>query len=246
MVYGNLLYLTFDGADQQYVIALNKLTGETVWKRDRDIDYGKDDGDYKKAYSTPMMIHAGGRELLISPFAVATIAYDPQTGEPIWTARHGGMNTSCRPVYGDGMVYVTTGDVPTVMVAIPVDGTGDVTDKIVWKSTKAVPKRPSQLLIDGLLFLMNDGGVASCVDAKTGEEIWTKRIPGEYWASPIYADGLIYCLSTKGEVVVFKAAREFEQVAENKLDDGFLASPAVAGKSLILRSKTHLYRIEKP
>ena len=93
--------------------------------------------------------------------------------------------------------------------------------------------------------MMNDGGVASCVDAKTGNEIWTKRLGGEYWSSPLYADGLIYCCSQSGTIAVFKASREYEEVAENKLGTGFLASPAVAGKSLILRSKTDLYRIEK-
>ena len=96
-----------------------------------------------------------------------------------------------------------------------------------------------------LLFMMNDGGVALCVDAKTGEEVWTKRLAGEYWSSPLLADGLIYSFSMTGKIPVFKASREFELVAENELDSGFVASPAVAGKSLVLRSKTHLYRIEK-
>ena len=93
--------------------------------------------------------------------------------------------------------------------------------------------------------IMNDGGVASCLDAKTGDLIWTERLPGAYWSSPFAADGLIYCCSQDGHVQVIKAARTFELVAANKLSDGFNASPAVAGKSLILRSKSHLYRIEK-
>jgi outer membrane protein assembly factor BamB len=97
-----------------------------------------------------------------------------------------------------------------------------------------------------MLFMMNDSGVASCLDANTGEEIWTKRLGGDYWASPLIANGLIYCFSQNGDVPVFKAAREFELVAENHLEDGFNASPAVAGEALILRSMTHLYRIEKP
>jgi outer membrane protein assembly factor BamB len=156
------------------------------------------------------------------------------------------MNAAGRPLYGHGLVYINTADGPNPLVAVAADGTGDITDKIAWRSTKSVPKRPSSLLLGDLLFMMNDGGVASCLEAKTGKELWTKRLPGEYWASPLYADGLIYCCSQKGEIPVFKAAREFELVAENKLDDGFLASPAVAGKALILRSKTHLYRIEKP
>lgn len=245
IVYGDLLYLTFDGYDQQYITALNKFTGETVWKRDRGIDFGTTDGDAKKAYSTPLLIESNGRKLLISPFAAATIAYDPKTGEPLWTVRHGGMNAAGRPLYGNGLVIISSADGPNPLIAVPPTGSGDITSSIVWRTNKAVPKRPSQLLIGDLLFMMNDSGVASCLDAKTSDEIWTKRLKGDYWASPIYADGLIYCFSQQGNIPVFRASREFEEVAENKLDDGFVASPAVAGKALIVRSKSAIYRIEK-
>jgi outer membrane protein assembly factor BamB len=244
VVYGDLLYLTFDGYDQQYIIALNKLTGETIWKKDRNIDFGTTDGDAKKAYSTPILIDVEGRKMLISPFASATIAYDPLHGDPIWMVRHGGMNAAGRPLYGSGLLFINSADGPNPLIAVPPTGEGEITKNIAWRTTKSVPKRSSQLLIGDLLFMMNDGGVASCLDAKTGREIWTKRLPGEYWASPLYADGLIYCLSQQGHVPVFKASGEFELVADNKLDEGFVASPAVAGKSLILRSKGHLYRIE--
>ena len=246
VVYGGLLYLTFDGYDQQYIVALDKLTGDTVWKRDRDIDYGTTDGDAKKAYSTPLLISANGRELLVSPFAYATIAYEPKTGEPIWTVRHAGMNAAGRPLFGNGLLYINSADGPNPLVAVRPDGEGDISKNIVWKTNKSVPKRASQLLIGDLLFMVNDEGVASCLDAKTGQEIWTKRLEGKFWASPLYADGLIYSFSQSGQVIVFKAAREFELVAENKLDEGFFSSPAVAGQSLLLRTKTHLYRIAKP
>ena len=245
VVYGGLLYLTFDGYDVQYITALDKLTGQTVWKKDRNVDFGTTDGDAKKAYSTPILIQEAGRDLLVSPFASATIAYDPKTGEPVWTVRHGGMNAAGRPLFGNGLLYISTADGPNPLVAVAPQGKGDITDKIVWRTNKSVPKRPSQLLIGDLLFMMNDGGVASCLDAKTSNEIWTRRLPGEYWASPIYADGLIYCFSQSGTIPVLKAGRDYELVAENKLDSGFVASPAVAGKSLVLRSKTHLYRIER-
>ena len=245
VVYGGLLYLTFDGYDVQYITALDKLTGQTVWKKDRNVDFGTTDGDAKKAYSTPILIQEAGRDLLVSPFASATIAYDPKTGEPVWTVRHGGMNAAGRPLFGNGLLYISTADGPNPLVAVAPQGKGDITDKIVWRTNKSVPKRPSQLLIGDLLFMMNDGGVASCLDAKTSNEIWTRRLPGEYWASPIYADGLIYCFSQSGTIPVLKAGRDYELVAENKLDSGFVASPAVAGKSHVLRSKTHHYRIER-
>ena len=245
-VYGDLLYLTMDGYDFQYIVALNKKTGETVWRKDRNVDFGTTDGDAKKAYSTPTLIEVAGRKMLISPFASHTIAYDPKTGDPIWTVKHGGMNAAGRPLYGNGLVYINSADGPSPLIAVPPTGTGDLTDKIVWKANKAIPKRPSQILVGDLMFMMNDGGVASCLEALTGNVLWSKRLPGEYWSSPLYANGLIYCFSQTGEIPVFKAARELEDVAENKLDSGFNASPAVSGEALILRSKTHLYRIEKP
>lgn len=247
VVYGELLYLTFDGFDFQYITALDKRTGSTIWKQDRNIDYGTTDGDAKKGYSTPQLIHADGRDMLISPFAGATIAYQPKTGEPLWTVRHGGMNAAGRPLFGHGLVYISTADGPNPLIAVRPIGAGDITSEIVWKMGKgAAPKRPSQLLLGDLFFMMNDTGVATCLDAKTGEQIWTQRVGGDYWSSPFSANGLIYCCSQAGDVLVFKAARAFALVAENKFDDGFIASPAVAGQSLILRSKTHLYRIEKP
>ena len=183
---------------------------------------------------------------MISPFAKATTSYDPKTGVPIWTVYHGGMNAASRPLFGNGLLYVSTADGPNPLVAISPKGQGNISENIVWKTNKSVPKRPSQILLGDLLFMMNDGGIASCVDAKTGQEVWTKRYGGDYWASPLYADGLIYCFSQTGLIPVFKAGREFDQVAENQLGDGFLASPAVVGKSLVLRSKSHLYRVEKP
>ncbi len=245
-IYGDLLYLTMDGFDLQYIVALNKLTGETVWKQDRNVDFGTTDGDAKKAYSTPILIEVDGRDLLISPFSTATIAYDPKTGERIWIARHGGINAAGRPLFGKGLLFIGTADGPHPLVALKPNGTGDITSNIVWKSNKSMPKRPSPLLIGDLLFTMNDGGVASCLDAATGEVIWSKRLTGEYWSSPLYANGLIYCCSQTGDILVLKAARVLEVVAENKLGDGFNASPAVAGESLILRSKSHLYRIQNP
>jgi outer membrane protein assembly factor BamB len=244
-VFGDLLYLTFDGFDYQYFAALDKHTGETVWKKDRGIDFGTTDGDAKKAYSTPILIEAGGRKMVVSPFAAATIAYEPQTGEPIWTVRHGGMNAAGRPLFGNGLLYINTADGPNPLVAVRPDGSGDITDKIVWKEDRSVPKRPSQILAGDLLFMMNDAGIATSLDAKTGKQIWTKRLGGDFWASPLLANGLIYCFSQNGDIPVFKAAREFELVAENHLESGFNASPAVAGDALILRTMTHLYRIEK-
>ncbi len=246
VVHGDLIYLCFDGYDKQFVSALNRNTGKVEWTRNRDVDYGTDNGDRKKAYCTPRIVRTGGRDLLVSPFAMATIAYDALSGDPVWTVRHGGMNASARPLVGHGLVYICAGSADKSLIAVRPDGRGDVTDThIEWSLGRMTPKRPSQLLIGREYYMIQDEGVFSCVDALSGEIVWTKRVPGMYWASPVYADGHIYCSSQDGGIAVIKASRDFELVAENKLDAGITASPAIAGNSLIVRTKSHIYRIRK-
>jgi outer membrane protein assembly factor BamB len=107
-----------------------------------------------------------------------------------------------------------------------------------------VPTQPSLLLADGLLYMFADGGAATCLDAETGEEVWSERLSGHYSASPIYAAGRIYIGNEEGEMTVMAATDEPEVLAVNRLDGAFRASPAVAGRALYLRTDTHLYRIE--
>ena len=186
---GDLLFLTFDGHDRQYLTALNKATGETVWAKDRAIKYKTNDGDFKKAFSTPQVIEVAGKPQLVSSAAEATVAYDPRTGEEIWSVYHGGFNAAARPLYGHGLVYVNLegGD---RLVAVRPDGTGNVTKKhVAWKTIKQTPSRPSQLLIGDHFYMVSDKGVVSCLDAKTGETVWTHRIDGAHCASLICAPG---------------------------------------------------------
>jgi len=243
IVDGNKLIVHFDGFDFQYVVALDKRTGKTLWKTDRAFDFVTTNGDNKKAYCTPTIIEHKGRRQLVSPAAVATEAFDPETGKLLWTVRHGGMNASARPQYGAGLVFIVQGS--GGMIAVRPEGTGDLAP--VWSSRKAVSKKSTPLVVDDLIFMVDDDGVASCRDAKTGKIIWMKRLSGEYAASPLLIDGRIYAFGRKGEIPVFKPGRKFKLLAENKLDAGFMATPAVVGDSLILRTKTHLYRVaEKP
>ncbi len=184
-----MLILTFDGADLNYLIALDKKTGETVWRTDRHIQYETDDGDYHKAYSTPSVIKVAGREQLISPSAGATIAYDPATGHELWRVQSGGMNAAARPLFGHGLTFATTAAGGYQLFAVRPDGVGDTTDShVAWKFAKSIPSRSSPLLVGDRLFMVSDAGIASCIDAKTGEALWQKRLPGEYTASPIFAN----------------------------------------------------------
>jgi outer membrane protein assembly factor BamB len=256
-LWGNLLIMHFDGADLQYIVALDKRTGKTVWKTDRSVDFkdltpeGKPirDGDFRKAFSSPLVITHEGVPLLISVGSNATYCYDPATGRELWRVEerkhHSG---TVRPVVGHGMVFTATGLAKGEMWAVKLGGTGVVTDThVVWKATNQVPNRPSPLLVGDLLFMVHqDTGVVSCLEAKTGELVWRERLPGpgHQSASPIYAEGRIYFFNENGYGAVIEAGRQFNVLAENKLDAGFMASPAVAGKALFVRSKTHLYRLE--
>lgn len=247
VVYGDRLYLILDGFDRQYVTALDKRTGKTVWTTDRNIRYSTDNGDYKKAYATPALFQLRGRPHLVCPSAEYTIAYDPASGAELWRIPHGGMNGAARPVMGDGLLFLTSGHNGRLL-AVKADakpGPGGVLppDSVAWTVNKGVPTRPSLLFDQGLLYLISDQGIASCLEAASGKVLWSERLDGEFSASPVLAGGHIYCCNQTGKTFVLAPGRSFNLLAENRLDGGFMASPAVAGDNLFLRSKTHLYRL---
>lgn len=243
---GDLLVVNVDGRDVQYVVALDKTTGKTAWKTNRSVDYSSYEVYQRKAYCMPTVVPRGATTQLVSPGAKAMISYDTATGKELWKVRYGGWSMAPRPLYGHGLVFaIVDYDHPELWAVRP-DGNGDVTDThVAWKLTKGMPSRPSLLLIDDLLFLVTSDGIASCVEAKTGAVVWKERITGKYSASPIYADGRIYCCNENAVTTVLKPGRTFEVLAVNQLDDDqLMASPAAVGKSLFLRTEQHLYRIE--
>ncbi len=239
------LIVAFDGYDLQYVVAFDKMTGKTIWKRDREINYGTDNGDQMKAYSTATVIQHEGRTQVVSPSAVETIAYDPDDGQVLWRVRHGGMNAAARPLFAHGLVYIAAGDGPSSLIAVRPSGSGDVTDShVAWSFGKSAPKRPSQIIVNDLLIMINDDGVATCLDAQTAGVIWQQRVGGKYRASPVVSQDRVYVFSEDGRTPVIRAADKYELLADNQLEGGFQASPAVAGNTLYLRTVTDLYCIE--
>ena len=268
IMHQNLLIMNFDGSDHQFIIALDKQTGKTAWRQQRSVDYkdlGPDgkpqaDGDFRKAFSTPHVASIDGKAVLVSQGAKAAYGYEPLTGKELWRVEERTSHSaSSRPISGHGLVYLATGWSKGQLLAIrqgpkagesidvneaapPAEGTGL---SIAWKSKRNVPRKPSLVLVDDLLFgIEDDGGMISCVEAKTGAEVWRERAGGNFSASPLYAEGRLYFFGDDGKTTVLEAGRQFKKLAENKLDGGFMASPAVAGQALFLRSKTHLYRIE--
>jgi outer membrane protein assembly factor BamB len=248
ILYRDLLILTFDGFDLQYLVGLDKATGKTVWKTERSFDYTsiRNNGDNKKGYSTPAVFTVNGKPQLVSAGAVGSAAYDPLTGAELWKVYHGGMNVAAPPLYGADKVILCTGDGGDRLLAVRPDGSGDVTKTHVdWRLSKNVPSRSSPVLVDDLLCMTSNDGFLSAVDLKTGAVAWTERLGGAFWASPIAACGRLYLFNDSGTTYVGEAGRAWKKLAENKLDDGCMASPAVAGEALFIRTRTHLYRIEE-
>jgi outer membrane protein assembly factor BamB len=255
IIFGDLLIMHFDGSDHQFVVALDKHTGKTVWRTERSIDFqdlepdGKPaaDGDFRKAFATPHIAVVNGKPQLVSLGAKAAYGYDPLTGREIWRVEERAQHSaSTRPVIGHGMIFFPTGFSAGQLLAVRMGGSGLVTDThVAWRVRRSVSNKPSILLIGDLIYMISDTGIAGCVEAKTGELVWQQRIGGEYSASPVYADGKIWFFSEDGKTTVIRPGRSFELVAENTLDEGFLASPAIAGRAFFLRTRTHLYRIEE-
>jgi outer membrane protein assembly factor BamB len=237
--------LVCDGIDVQFVIALDKHTGKSVWRRERP-PIRVEDGQRRKAYSTPLVVKHEGRDQLVIPGAQWVVAYEPQTGEEIWRVDHGsGFSNVPRPVYGHGMVYICTGFGKPQLWAIRVDGKGDVTEThVVWKHLQQIPAKPSPVLVDDHLFVISDIGIASCFDALTGKLMWRKRISGNHSASPIATKDRLYFFSQEGEITTVKASGEFKELAKGQIEGEIMASPAVLGSVVLLRSDSKLYRIE--
>jgi outer membrane protein assembly factor BamB len=266
IAHGDLLIMNFDGSDHQFVVALHKQTGKTAWRTERSIDFkdlGPDgkpemEGDLRKAFSTPHIASLDGTAVLLSSGAKAHYAYDPVTGHELWHVEERTSHSAgTRPVAGLGRVFIPSGWATGELLAIRPGKPGEVIDanqktpppgtqlRVEWMSKRNVPKKPSLLLVNDLLFAIDDSGIATCFEAATGKTVWRERVGGNHSASPVYAEGRIYFFSEEGKSTVIEAGREFRKIAENHLEDGFMASPAIAGRALFLRTKTHLYRIEE-
>jgi outer membrane protein assembly factor BamB len=239
VLYDDLLIVSCDGLDQQFVVALDKANGKVRWKKMRE--------GYQ-AYTTPLVVSLASGDQVISPGAFQAIAYEPRTGKELWRVKYAeGFSNVPRPVYGNDLVFICTGFQEPSLLAVRLDGRGDVTkSKIVWKLHRGIPRTSSPLLVGNELYVVSDNGITTCIDAKTGEELWRARLDGNYSASPIYADGRIYFLSEEGESIVIAPGRQLKHLATNQLDGPTLASMAVSHNSLFIRSATHLYRISNP
>ncbi|HAY82626.1 MAG TPA: serine/threonine protein kinase, partial [Planctomycetaceae bacterium] len=187
IIAGKSLVFSCDGASEPFVVALDKHTGEELWRTTRQVEAPK-----KFSFSTPQLIVVGGKPQVISPGSNCVVAYNPQNGEEIWTVKYDGYSVIPRPVFLNGLLYVCTGYDSPSMICIEPTGRGDVTETHVkWVIRKGVPHTPSLLALETEIYMVSDRGVASCIDAASGETHWQQRLGGKYSASPILAAGNI-------------------------------------------------------
>jgi outer membrane protein assembly factor BamB len=250
------IILTMDGVDVQYLCALDKATGATRWRTDRNTEFddlgadGKpvDNGDYRKSYTTPMLVEVDGKPQIVSSSSKATVAYDPDSGREIWRTTYKGFSNASLPAVAGNLVAINTGHGKANLQAFRITAatTGDITGQLVWEQTKNIPTRSSPIVAGGLIFTTSDQGLIGAIDPADGSLLFSERTGGSISASPLFADGKLFFSTERGDTTVVKPDRTFTKTAVNRLDDGLMASPVAAGNCLYLRTRTHLYCIAKP
>jgi len=241
VLYNGKLYFSIDGAKQTAVIALNAADGSIAWRTERNSDAPR-----KFSFTTPAIIEVDGQPQLISPASNVVHALDPADGKILWFAHYDGYSVIPRPVYGNGLVYICTGYNTPSLLAIRPTGKGDVTDThIAWTLKKGIPHTPSLMLLDKELYMVSDRGIASCLNAITGEPYWQERIGSAYSASPFSSEEKIYFLSEDGVTTIVRRSQEYQKLGVNKIGERTLASLAPATDTLYIRTAKHLIRIGK-
>ena len=239
LVDGKLIF-SCDGARDPFVIALNTKDGKQAWKVNRSVNAKR-----KFSFCTPLVLKTANGTQVLLPGSDMIGAYDPANGKEIWRVNYDGYSVVPRPVVGHGMVFFSTGFDRAKAMAVQLGGKGDVTETHVkWVLPKGAPHTPSMVLTGNELFMVSDGGIASCVDAKSGEVHWSERLGGGCSASPILANGKLYVVNEAGTVYVVDAGKEFNVLSKKSLGERSLASPAVADGALFIRTTGHLWRFQ--
>jgi len=257
IVYENLLVLTFDGIDKQFVTALDKTNGKTLWTTPRTTDYGDldkegkptRDGDMRKAYHTPGVLELAGKKVLVSIGSRAAFGYDVQTGKELWTVRHTGFNAAIPPFRIGNVLLLNSGAERAHTLGIRIDEkmTGDITEShLIFDRDKRNASEACPVLLDGVYYQITRGGIVSAMEAATGKELWEDRLQGRFLPSPIVlGDKLLIC-NDPGQCYLIKASREkFELVGTNTLPELITSSPVVADGALFIRTAGALYKIGK-
>ena len=246
VLYGDLLILTCDGADVQYSVALDTASGAERWKTPRSGSL-REDPDVKKSFATPAILRVGDHDELVSPAADHVYGYDPASGRELWQMDYEGFSVVPRPVAAHGLVFVCTGFNTPKLLAIRQGGSGKLPPTaIAWEEKSQIPASPSLLIVGDLLYVMSDQGVATCLDARSGRQLWRQRVGGNYSASPLFADGKIIFTSEEGTITFIEPGTTYREIAKCDLNTRIMATPIAIGSTLIVRTAADLRLYRKP
>jgi outer membrane protein assembly factor BamB len=236
-VQDGVLYLLCDQPSASALLAVDARTGKQVWRADR--------GTGRNSYSTPLVVSLpGGRAEVIVNSSERIDAYDARTGAHLWFTGEANRFPIPMPVVHDGVIYTTRGYRSGPFSAIRPGGRGDVTGShVLWHVPTGAPYVASIVYANGLLFMANDAGVITAIDAATGDRVWQERTGGVFSASPVAADGKVYFVSESGETIVVRAGRTPEILARNDIGERMVASLAIAGGRIFIRTDRHLIAV---
>lgn len=239
VLHGNMLILNCDTDAEDFLLALNKTTGEILWRTSRS--------NVNRSWSVPVIWNAGGSEQIVISGSGRVKAYDARDGKELWAVE--GLTTwvTPTPVIGHGMLYVASnGPGGNVIMAIRPGGRGNVTNThVAWRYDRSAPYSSSPVIAGDYLYAVKNGGVMTCLNARTGEVAWQQRIPagGEYYASLLAADGKVYALSEEGKATVVAAKPTYELLGTNNMGERCMASPAISDGQIFIRSDNTLFCI---
>lgn len=235
VIFENLVIVNGDHDGDSYIVALNKESGEEVWKVDRE--------HKTRSYVTPIIREIDGRTQMILSGSKSVTSYDPHTGKLHWQIDGPTEQFVASIVYNGKLLFMTAGFPEYHMLAIDPTGTGNVTGShIVWRTQKAASYVPSPIAVGEKYFLVvSDNGIASCFDAPTGDRLWMERLGPHFSASLVTAGGLVYFLADDGTMTVVRPGEKLDVVAKNQLGEFCFASPAISDGRIYLRSEKSLY-----
>ena len=259
VIHGDLCFLNFGPGETTYLLAVDKKTGRTVWKKDEDTGYNKpptDGAGEKKggnttfigSWTTPVITKIDGKDQLLMSWPNLLAAYHPLTGQELWTCS--GLNplVYTSPIYGDGIV-VAMGGYGGSAIAVHAGGSGDITASArEWQHPRSPQRIGSGVVHEGHIYIHNDPGTAMCLDLKTGAELWKERLQGQgksgtNWSSVMLSEGKCYTITQGGDCFVFKANPKFELISVNSLGERSNSSIVASNGELFIRTHQALYCI---
>jgi outer membrane protein assembly factor BamB len=248
VLYKHLVILWCGPGERQFLLAVDKTTGKTVWQHEEPGgDYGKG-GNWLGSWATPIIVRVSNRDELILGVSEKVKAFDPLTGKELWSCRGLGKLVYTSPVCSPDGIVLALGGFHSPALAVKAGGSGDVTDTHrLWHHAQRNPQRiGSPVIVGPHAYLLNENGLAQCLELTTGKDLWSKeRASGSSWGSMVHAAGRLYVTNLAGETFVFKASPQYELLARNRLGERTLASVAVADGELLIRTYRHLWCIGK-